>query len=399
MVLLNIRKTVKLFLMCLCLWYVHAACGLAQDQDTSSATIPAPVSDTAPVPVVDTVPVLVADTVPAPAVDALPVTPVDVTAGSVAETAPAPAPQGKEMLRVNASVDRSVITIGEKITYSVRITHAKDLAVILPEFANSLGGFAVKDFGRFKEKKIGKDMVEIGVWYELDTYVVGSYILPEITVEARKSNGELVSVKTPEIFLEVKSVVKDNEKFMDIREIKKPVTIPLNKKLIALIGGLAFLVALGLGAAAYWYFVVRPRQKPAVIVLPHEAAYKELERITTLGLVERGEIKEYYCLLTACLRKYLEDRFALKALEQTTEEFVEDIVRRRVLDDRYSGLLSDFLNHCDYVKFAKYDPAGDEINKTYETVRRFVDETRPVTESTITESGGEETAAPREGRA
>jgi hypothetical protein len=362
---LNTRKIAKLFLIGLCVWYVGTACGLAQDQN--AAQIPAPAVDTAPTPAADTV--------------------------------PAPLPAGKEMLRVNASVDKSVITIGEKITYSVRITHAKDLTVIVPEFANSLGGFAVKDFGRFEEKKIGKNMVEIGVWYELDTYVVGSYIIPELTVQAKKSDGEVVSVMTPEIFLEVKSVVADNEKFMDIRDIKKPVNVPRNKKLIALICSLAFLGVFGLGAAAYWYFVVRKRQKPVVVILPHEAAYKELERITTLGLVNRGEIKEHYCLLTACLRQYLEDRFTLKALEQTTEEFIEDIVKRRALDDRYSGLLRDFLYHCDYVKFAKYDPAGDEINKAYETVKRFVDETRPVPENNIPENNVNETCAQAEGSA
>jgi len=284
---------------------------------------------------------------------------------------------GKEIVRVDASVDKSVITIGEKIIYSVKIIYDKDLAIIPPEVATSLGGFAVKDFGRYKEKKIGKHMLESGVWYELDTYVVGSYIIPKLTVQARKNNGEVVSVTTPEIFLEVKSVVTDNEKFTDIRDIKKPVTIPFNRKILALVSIISLFVATGLGIALYWYFVVRRRQQPVIVILPHEAAYKELARIETLGLIERGEIKEYYFLLTACLRKYLEARFGLKALEQTTEEFVADIVARRVLDERYNELLRDFLYHCDFVKFANYDPAGEEIKKTYETVKRFIDETQP----------------------
>ncbi|MBN1493996.1 MAG: hypothetical protein JW938_07605 [Candidatus Omnitrophica bacterium] len=299
----------------------------------------------------------------------------------------------KEMLRVSTSVDKSIITIGEKITYTVRIMYNKDLEVILPEFVNSLGGFAVKDFGRLKEKKYGKDMREIGVWYLLDTYLVGSYIIPEITINAKDAGGTIVSVTTPEIFLEVISVVAEDAEFMDIRDIKTPRNIPFNKKTIVLICILAALMIGTLSGISYWYFIVRKRPKPIKIVLPHEAAYAELGRIGTLGLVEKGAIKEYYFLITACLRKYLEDRFALKALEQTTEEFVEDIVKRRVLEDRYNELLRDFLYHCDYVKFAKYDPVHEEIQKTFDTVKIFVDETKKdeAQEERAPENAGERT--------
>ena len=54
----------------------------------------------------------------------------------------------------------------------------------------------------------------------------------------------------------------------------------------------------------------------------HEQAYRELERLLARELIEKGQVKEFYAGVSGVLRRYIENRFGLKAPERTTEEFL-----------------------------------------------------------------------------
>ena len=60
------------------------------------------------------------------------------------------------------------------------------------------------------------------------------------------------------------------------------------------------------------------------------------------------------------LRHYIEDRFGLRAPEQTTEEFLAELRQKHVFGERQKDLLRAFLEHCDLVKFAELqtEPRG-----------------------------------------
>ena len=313
--------------------------------------------DTPPVPV----PVQDESTQPAP----------PIPAGSVQ---PATTPQPPSF-SVEAYVDKALLTIGDKIRYTVKIIHDKDLSVEVPNITDALSAFTIKDFGRETRKRQFKGQVEEEYWYVLDTYVVGAYVIPPITVTAYKGNTKVQQLKTPEIYIEVKSVISDADKRADIRDLKQPVSLPFNKKGIIIIA-LAVL-ALGLiGGAVYFIRVRRSRTAPAVFVPPHERAYRELKRIAGMDLIAKGQAKEYYFLISNCLRHYLEARYGFKALEQTTEEFIEELLARRALPENEQEILRTFLEHCDYVKFAKYTPSAVEADKAFKTVGAFVDATK-----------------------
>lgn len=279
------------------------------------------------------------------------------------------------VLSAEAQVDKSIITIGEKIRYSVMVTYRDDLTIVLPDFVNALGGFTVKNFGQVEPKRAGKGYVRQSVWYELDTYLVGSYIIPAVTVRAQSGDGEKFEAMTPEMFIEVKSVVANDDTMQDIRDIHLPILLAMNTKKVLWVSGIIVLV-LTFGYGIYWWFRVRPRTRAEVIIVPHERAYKELERIYALHLIENGKIKEYYFLLSACLRVYIEEQFSLRIREQTTEEFLDDVVKRHgVLTSTQKQFVADFLCACDFVKFAKYTPEINEITAAYTAVKSFIDET------------------------
>ncbi len=280
-----------------------------------------------------------------------------------------------------AHVDKSTISIGEKIKYTIEVISNKNTEISFPVYTASMGGFAVKDFGEEGPKKAGPDKVKRTNWYLLDTYTVGPYVIPPQPVILKFPGGRIATLKSPEIFVEVKSLLKEGEESGqegEIRDIKGPLAFA--RKIPILFFGILFLLILGTGGAAAWYFYQKRLKKetPAPLRAPHEIALEELNRIEQMGLIAERKIKEYYYLVSSCLRKYLEDRFGLRAPEQTTEEFIESITRGNALEGRFVNLLKEYLNHCDLVKYAKLEPSAEEIRKALETTRQFIEETKPV---------------------
>jgi len=85
---------------------------------------------------------------------------------------------------------------------------------------------------------------------------------------------------------------------------------------------------------------------------PDFVALTELERIEGMGLPARGEFKQFYTLVTDAVRRYLEARFGVEALDRTTHELLGDLARRGLEVDGLAALLDE----ADLVKFAKYRP-------------------------------------------
>ena len=94
------------------------------------------------------------------------------------------------------------------------------------------------------------------------------------------------------------------------------------------------------------------------------------------GLLEKGEAKLFYLRLSNVLRHYIEDRFGLRAPEQTTEEFLVELRQGQPFGSAHKELLQSFLEHCDLVKFAELQPTRGEAETTVALCRRFIDETR-----------------------
>ena len=91
-------------------------------------------------------------------------------------------------------------------------------------------------------------------------------------------------------------------------------------------------------------------------------------------LWQSGEVKEHYTLLTGILREYLERRYGVNALEQTTDEILQQLSYLQLSDDLITDT-EQLLSVADLIKFAKADPGVDIHAATIERVRRFVRET------------------------
>ena len=93
-------------------------------------------------------------------------------------------------------------------------------------------------------------------------------------------------------------------------------------------------------------------------------------------LAEQGEYQAYYVELSGIIRRYIEERFSIRAPEMTTEEFLRSLGSSAQLESEHRQLLADFLNACDMVKFARYGPSLKEAEEAMGSAEKFVAETR-----------------------
>ncbi len=284
----------------------------------------------------------------------------------------------KKIVTVNANVDKARATIGDKINYKITVDFSENIEVFFPETKDKVGGLAVKDFAVSDiEKEKGRITREFK--YVLETYKTGSYIIPAFDIKYKeKLKPEEEVAKTPEIFIEVVTTLDENAS--DVRGIKPPVALDKNYFrlyiIIAIVFGVLLLVAVVL------HFIYR-RKHREVEAIPeplsaHQIAYNDLERLSALDLISKGQIKEYYYRLSNIVRHYIENRFNLMAPERTTEEFLTEMMVTDRLTGDHKELVGNFLEHCDMVKFAAYGPDGREIENSFNSAKKLVDETREV---------------------
>ncbi|MBI5124532.1 MAG: hypothetical protein HZA72_03850 [Candidatus Omnitrophica bacterium] len=273
---------------------------------------------------------------------------------------------------IRAYADKRAIFIGDRIRYTIKTELYKDFETEIPKFQDKrIGDFEIKDSEKVEKASPFGKRTTLN-WYSITIYRIGKYTIPSIEVKFKKrGENQWCSKKTDEIGVTVESVLPKRRAIKDIKDIKGPIYFhQINWFLV--------FVSLALAAASVlailFYRKRRMRLKPR---LPHEMAFEELGLIRTL-LSTSGDIKEYYVRISDCIRHYIEKRFSIKAPEMTTEEFLASLKESAKLSSGHKSLLKEFLNSCDLVKFAKYNPTRKETESVYSTAKNFVDQTKEV---------------------
>lgn len=168
----------------------------------------------------------------------------------------------------------------------------------------------------------------------------------------------------------------------DIMDIKGPMDVPINWRKYLLYGLIA-LVVIGLlvGGFLYWQKHRKPKDAPAARPVPtrpaHEIALEKLEELRLKKLWQSDRTKEYYIELSDIVREYIEFRYGIMALEQTTDETVRALKINGV-DEQQIAALKGMLQLADLAKFAKYRPLSDENDRSMDVAKGFVENTRAI---------------------
>lgn len=121
----------------------------------------------------------------------------------------------------------------------------------------------------------------------------------------------------------------------------------------------------------------RGAQAPEIALPSHVKAQRALARLRGLPRTTAAQVEAFYVEVSNVLRTYLEERFALRAPERTTEEFLRDLESGDRLARDHRGELERFLSQCDLVKFAAVVPGEAEHLAVFALAEAFVDATRP----------------------
>jgi hypothetical protein len=293
-------------------------------------------------------------------------------------------------VEARASVDRAVTTTGDVITYTVEVDRDPAYEVEVPEPGAEIAGFRIFDLGREEPRETDGRVVEER-WYRLRADLVGSYVLPPVTVSYRlagepseataagagggaadEQEGE---VQTSEIFVEVESVLPADGEVTDIRDIKPLARVESPVPWRWILGTAGAVLVLS-GAAFLWWRRRSPH--PAPPTPPHVLAFHALDELRRSDFGDPEAVRRYYFAISEVLRTYVERRFGLNATDLTTEEIVPRLTAVDELDSAQSGRLESFLLDTDQVKFAAHRPSEDEIEQSYERALGFVEATRPM---------------------
>ncbi len=158
----------------------------------------------------------------------------------------------------------------------------------------------------------------------------------------------------------------------DIRDIKPPVAILNVWELVW--GMLAALAIIALVVLAWrWWQKWRSQIPVEPPVLAHLRAKQKLQEALAL----LAQPKPFCILVSDTIRSYLEEQFDFHAPERTTEEFLHELQITDLLSPEQKGSLGQFLESCDLVKFAKYEPGEPELRELHGSAVRLVEETEP----------------------
>jgi hypothetical protein len=285
-------------------------------------------------------------------------------------------------VKATVSLEPARPLIGDAVTLTIAVTAAKDVEVLMPEFGEALERFTIVDF--VPRESIDEEGRTIAVQrYRLQPPSSGKQAIPPILIEyvdRREGQREApegldaYELMTDRLEFEVQSVSSS-----DATDALKP---PLGKLLpreSAPSPGWPWValatVALGaagvLGGRAFLAWRRRARRESA-----YDVARARLDRLLARPRPTRELVDAFYVELSSIVRRYLEDRFEMRAPELTTEEFLASVGESSDLSREHQTLLRSFLREADLVKFAGVQPSNEDIERSLDAARRFLEETR-----------------------
>lgn len=313
--------------------------------------------------------------------------------GRRAEVAKAPPPPAADTVLTQTSESGPVkVTIelspkkprlGDPLTLTLTVTAQPQVTVEMPPFGEALGRFTIVSFTPRAETAADGRVTHVQR-YVLDAPMSGRQRIPALRVEftdARPGQGpdggaeSTHEILTDELALDIESVLPAGQVESELRGLRGPLdeSVARSQQLrYALIP----LALLALAAGLLLLRSLRRRARQRVRVSAYDVAMRRLGSLQRRGWPKQDEADPWYVELSDIVRRYIEDRYGVRAPELTTEEFLREARQQLRMQDSHRELLEAFLSTCDRVKFAGYRPGESESQQALREAQRFIDDTR-----------------------
>lgn len=289
---------------------------------------------------------------------------------------------------------RDSLSVGQKMEVKLSIVPPGPGHIILPDWTQTLDKFDLLAPADTSGLKITNGQpVTIGL--SLTSYEAGEQVFQPVSIRWVSPDGSQVdSAETEPLIVHVRGVVPDSILAL-ADSTQKPYKLLQPNRVKKLGWSLAEILpwVLGILAAGGLFYLLRRlwrkhrrRQLPIEETLPpprpaHEIALEELDRLRDAQVYQSGRIKDYYIQLSEIIRRYLEARYHIPALESTSFQLLEDMATR-ITDNNLRSLLQYLLDDADLAKFAKQRPDEEtcqkDLEKAYILVRKTTPEAAPL---------------------
>jgi hypothetical protein len=275
---------------------------------------------------------------------------------------------------LSVGLSTNVVRVGDVLHATITAVHPKSDTLAVPDL--SQGKDLIVRNRQVDKKTLADGRVRTTEKYDLTSFVVGEHAISTGTVQFVHSDGTTTAIPFPTAKFAVQTLLTGSTTaWRDIKGLADwPGVFPRWLTGLLLISVLAVVAAL-----IVHRFLTKPRtilQYPPPLA-PHETALNDLRRLLGKGWIETQNSEPFYVELSSIIRRYLENRFGLRAPERTTEEFIREATTSRLLSPDHQMLTSEFLEQCDLVKFARHRPQRTDMQNGYDAAERLVRETIP----------------------
>lgn len=273
--------------------------------------------------------------------------------------------------------------IGDPIRLDLVVEAEAGVAVEMPPFGEALGRFLITSFTP-RQERLPDGKTRHVQSYLLEAPMSGRQRIPPLRIgfsdrrpgpDGSPDGGGDHELLTEEIPVEITSALPEGEAAAELRGLREalPETPGVRVRWFHVAGG--GLVVLLLGG---WRLRQHLRRRAArrARAAAHEIALERLLRLERRGFPAAAEADAWYVELSDTVRRYIEDRYGVRAPELTTEEFLREAQHLPGMAASHRERLAVFLGTCDRVKFAAYHPVPEESRVALEQARTFVSETR-----------------------
>ncbi len=286
-----------------------------------------------------------------------------------------------QQVTVKASIDSTHILIGDQLKLLLEIEKSKDLDIQFPQvpdtFSSKVEVVRRSKIDTIKLDDKGRQRLTQSLF--ITSFDSGKHQIPPFYFKLK--NGKMLdSAATRELMFQVHGMKIDTAKGpIDIKTVYgAPVTL---KEVTPYILGIILLAAI---IFFIFYYIRWKKKNVPLFTKPekpaepaHIIALRELDRIKTQKLWQQEKLKQYYSEVSDTIRAYIQNRFDIQAMEQTSGETIGVFKQQKELvDGKTLDQLQHILSLADLVKFAKYTPLPDDNNLTLMNAYFFVNQTK-----------------------
>ena len=273
-------------------------------------------------------------------------------------------------------------TIGDTVTLKIQAIAEQDVEVLMPDFGEALDRFSIVDFAP-REKIDDKGRTISTQTYRLDPPGSGRNVIPPILIEyvdrrdgkqAAPKGMDAYEILTDRIVFEVASVLP-NSASDELRPPKGELAIvtPSRRSLVPWLLGLGGVLSIIVALLIKMIADARRRGRKRSA---YDVAQSRLFQLLEQKRETPQQVDAFYVQLSDIVRRYIEDRFEMRAPDLTTEEFLSSIGQSPDFSIDHQGLLRDFLRQADLVKFARAEPSDVDTQRAIDKAKQFLNETR-----------------------